>query len=37
MLNEQGEPNPLLYGNDGLHLNDAGYELWRQAIAPYLD
>lgn len=23
--------------DDGLHLNEAGYELWREALAPFLD
>ena len=25
------------YVEDGLHLNEAGYALWRKALAPYLD
>jgi lysophospholipase L1-like esterase len=27
---------PELFVEDGLHLNRAGYELWRSVIAPYL-
>lgn len=29
MLNDQGQPRTELYEADGLHLNPAGYALWR--------
>lgn len=37
MLDGDGRPRPDLYGSDALHLNDAGYALWRSVIAPYLE
>ncbi|MBI5381902.1 MAG: hypothetical protein HZA31_08380 [Opitutae bacterium] len=36
MLNEKGEPRPELFMKDMLHLNEAGYALWRQIVAPKL-
>ena len=36
LLKENGRPRDVFIG-DGLHLNDYGYELWREALAPYLD
>jgi len=36
MLNEEGTPKPGLFIKDGLHLNDAGYELWTSIIEPLL-
>lgn len=36
MLGDDGTPNPALFVNDGLHLNRAGYELWRDTIRPVL-
>ncbi|MCH5330092.1 MAG: sialate O-acetylesterase [Alistipes sp.] len=33
---ETGDLN-LLYSNDGLHLNGAGYLLWRDAVASYVN
>lgn len=37
MLGEDGRPNPHLFIKDGLHLNQAGYELWSGMIAEQLD
>ncbi len=32
---------PRLFGmlilNDGLHLNDKGYQLWKKVLAPFLE
>lgn len=36
MLNEKGQPRPELFGSDMLHMNAAGYELWRSIIEPVL-
>lgn len=36
MLGADGKPRPELFGDDGLHMNAAGYALWRQVVAPYL-
>ena len=32
MLNDQGMPRPELFADDGLHLNDTGYELWTKLV-----
>ena len=37
MLGEDGTPSRDLYVDDKLHMNDAGYVLWRGIVAPYLD
>jgi len=34
MLNANGQPRPELFVADGLHMNAAGYALWRDALAP---
>ena len=36
MLNVNGQPREELFIEDRLHMNRAGYELWRQKVAPYL-
>jgi len=36
MLNEEGQPEPALYGPDKLHLTDAGYRLWVRLVRPVL-
>ncbi len=37
MLNQKLEPNPDLFINDGLHLNDQGYQLWKDILSPYIE
>ena len=37
MLDAQGQPREELFLPDRLHMNAAGYEVWKQAIRPYLD
>jgi lysophospholipase L1-like esterase len=37
MLNENGEPNPDLFLDDGLHLNEQGYQLWDKVLAPFFE
>jgi lysophospholipase L1-like esterase len=34
MLGPAGTPRPELYLDDGLHLNAAGYDLWRRLLTP---
>lgn len=36
MLNKSGMPKKEIFRNDGLHLNDTGYELWTDKIKPFL-
>ncbi|HEY5972096.1 MAG TPA: SGNH/GDSL hydrolase family protein [Pseudoxanthomonas sp.] len=37
MLDAGGQPREDLFVEDRLHMNRAGYALWRKVIAPYLD
>lgn len=36
MLGEDGKPIPELFADDGLHLSEAGYKRWTQAVQPAL-
>ena len=36
MLDANGRPREELFVEDRLHMNRAGYELWRQKVAPHL-
>lgn len=36
MLGESGEPKPSLFLKDMLHMNDSGYALWNERVAPHL-
>ncbi len=36
MLDAQGQPRAELFREDQLHMNPAGYQLWKQVVAPYL-
>ena len=36
MLNDAGEPKPEIFIRDGLHMNGAGYDIWRDAVRPVL-
>jgi lysophospholipase L1-like esterase len=36
MLGRDGRPRAELFGGDGLHMNSAGYALWRAALLPVL-
>jgi lysophospholipase L1-like esterase len=36
MLNAQGEPRPELFIQDMLHMNEAGYAVWKPVVAPFL-
>jgi len=37
MLGPNGKPRKELFIEDGLHLSPAGYEIWKDVIAPLLD
>ena len=37
MLNDKGRPKADLFREDGLHLNETGYELWTGIVRPLLD
>ena len=37
MLDAEGEPRPELFGADDLHMNSAGYRIWRSIIGPVID
>lgn len=36
MLGEDGQPRANLFRDDKLHLNEAGYEVWRTVVQPLL-
>lgn len=36
MLGADGQPRAELFLGDRLHMNRAGYDIWRRSIAPYL-
>ncbi len=36
MLGADGKPRPELYGEDMLHLNKTGYDLWQRLLSKYL-
>ncbi|MEW4486775.1 SGNH/GDSL hydrolase family protein [Thalassoglobus sp. JC818] len=36
MLGKDGTPREELFVDDGLHLSDAGYELWTELLTPHL-
>jgi lysophospholipase L1-like esterase len=36
MLGLDGKPKNDIFVKDGLHLNENGYAIWREAVAPYL-
>ncbi len=36
MLNTDGSVDESLFVEDGLHMNQAGYDIWRDTVAPYL-
>lgn len=36
MLDDTARPRPDLLAEDGLHLNEAGYEIWNNALRPLL-
>jgi len=32
MLGDDGAPKPEIFIGDNLHMNDAGYDIWRDAV-----
>ena len=37
MLTDEGKANPDLFVEDGLHMNEKGYEVWTRLVKPELD
>ena len=37
LLGADGKPRRDLFAEDGLHLNDSGYAIWADLVAPHLD
>jgi len=37
MLLEDGKANPSLFVEDGLHMNENGYRIWKGLVKPHLD
>ena len=37
MLLEDGKANPSLFVEDGLHMNENGYRIWKDLVKPHLD
>lgn len=37
MLGEDGKPRPELFKSDGLHMEHAGYLVWKKAVQPYMN
>ena len=37
MLGEDGQPRPEIFVADRLHMNERGYQLWKEIIGQYLD
>ncbi len=36
MLDKDGKPRKELFSKDDLHMNEKGYEIWRDAVTPHL-
>lgn len=36
MIGKVGEPNTKLFLDDGLHMNEKGYAIWKNALRPYI-
>ena len=34
MLGDDGTPKPEIFIGDNLHINHAGYDIWRDAVRP---
>jgi lysophospholipase L1-like esterase len=37
MMGEDRRPRDTLFLEDGLHLNETGYDVWTKALRPVLD
>ena len=37
MLDEKGEPRKDIFLDDGLHMNDKGYDLWAEELRPLME
>ena len=36
MLLKNGKADPNLFVEDGLHMNENGYQIWKNLVKPYL-
>lgn len=36
MIDDEGKPIGALFGDDNLHMNKKGYDIWKKEIEPYL-
>ena len=36
MLGDDGKPRPEIFVADNLHMNGAGYDVWRDTVRPVL-
>ena len=36
MIDDEGKPRPGIYLDDNLHMNEAGYAIWKRLIEPHL-
>jgi lysophospholipase L1-like esterase len=36
MIDDEGKPRTDIFLEDNLHMNKAGYAIWKKAIEPYL-
>ena len=36
MIDDEGKPRTDIFLDDNLHMNKAGYAIWKKAIEPYL-
>ena len=37
MIGDDGKPKPELFLKDGLHMTEAGYQIWARLVLPHLD
>jgi len=37
MLNDKGTPDPDLFLSDSLHMNEKGYEIWKDLVLPFIE
>jgi len=37
MLTSEGKPDPTLFVEDGLHINEKGYEIWTKLVRPEIE
>lgn len=37
MLDKDGKPDPAIFLEDGVHMNNSGYKIWKESILPFLE